>query len=172
MGADLNQYVPGFLALLSEISWTIKDYFLIPMVLTSLGELMSEQTQAEFKRLVEEYYRSQKAVVNLTAPEFHFSGFLSKAVMTGSGGFVEILCGPAEYHAEVFVISCKDNKRWKLADLMNFSSVREWLVAYSKKGNTANKSILESDVEWIFLMLADGLRDVPGFEWITSEKTI
>lgn len=172
MGADLNQYVPGFLALLSEISWTIKDYFLIPMVLTSRGELMSEQTQAEFKRLVEEYYRSQKAVVNLTAPEFHFSGFLSKAVMTGSGGFVEILCGPAEYHAEVFVISCKDNKRWKLADLMNFSSVREWLVAYSKKGNTANKSILESDVEWIFLMLADGLRDVPGFEWITSEKTI
>jgi hypothetical protein len=172
VGADLNQYVPGFLALLSEISWTIKDYFLIPMVLTSLGELMSEQTQAEFKRLVEEYYRSQKAVVNLTAPEFHFSGFLSKAVMTGSGGFVEILCGPAEYHAEVFVISCKDNKRWKLADLMNFSSVREWLVAYSKKGNTANKSILESDVEWIFLMLADGLRDVPGFEWITSEKTI
>jgi hypothetical protein len=172
VGADLNQYVPGFLALLSEISWTIKDYFLIPMVLTSRGELMSEQTQAEFKRLVEEYYRSQKAVVNLTAPEFHFSGFLSKAVMTGSGGFVEILCGPAEYHAEVFVISCKDNKRWKLADLMNFSSVREWLVAYSKKGNTANKSILESDVEWIFLMLADGLRDVPGFEWITSEKTI
>ena len=148
---------------------SIPRHVITPLVLVDKADALLV-TPFPLAPLLNSQYRSQKGVVNLTAPEFHFSGFLSKAVMPGSGGFVEILCGPAEYHAEVFVISCKDNKRWKLADLMNFSSVREWLVAYSKKGNTANKSMLESDIEWIFRILVDGLRGVPGFEWITSKS--
>lgn len=130
---------------------------------------MNEKTQLEFESLIEEYYHRQKKALKLTAPNFNHCGFLSKAVMSGSGGSVEILYGPTEYHAEVFISLHKEKKRWALADLMSFNTVSEWLLNYSKNANPTDKTDLEADIEWIFLILVDGLNGIPNFEWITSE---
>lgn len=127
---------------------------------------MSQVTQLEFARLVNEYYQRHRNVLALGSPDIKNNGFISKATMLGSGGSVEILCGPAEYHAEIFINTIKDKKHWNLADLMNTESVREWLVNYSKSANTSGKSVLESDIEWVFLILIDGLKDVADFEWL------
>lgn len=130
---------------------------------------MSKNTQEDFERLVEKYYSRQKDALNLMVPKFERSGFLTKAVMVGTDGFVEILYGPAEYHAEVFVSLLNDKKRWTLAELMSFNTVRDWLINYSKNVKTAEKTELEADIEWIFLILIDGLRGLSAFEWITSK---
>jgi len=47
--------------------------------------------------------------------------------------------------------------------------VRNWLVSYSKNQKSHDKSSLEADVEWIFLILADGLKNVGMFDWLYRE---
>lgn len=129
---------------------------------------MSRQTQEEFERLVRNYYELHKGSLTLSAPQFQRDGFIARATMSSTHGAVEIICGPAEYHAELFIKSLIDGRRWNLADLMCFDAVRLWLVDYSKNASSANKSVLEADVEWIFLILRDGLKSVPNFSWISS----
>lgn len=127
---------------------------------------MSQQVQYKFIQFVNQYYQKYKHLLALNNPNFSNSGFVCKATMFGLGGSVEILCGPAEYHAEIFINTLKDSKRWNLAGLMNVESIRDWLIDYSKCANNSGKSILESDVEWIFLILIDGLKGVSNFEWL------
>ena len=84
--------------------------------------------------------------------------------MSGSGGFVEIRCGPAEYHAEIFVTTLKEQKRWSLADLMSIEGVQNWML--QNRPNTSDKPRLEVEIDCAFSLLAGGLRDVAGFEWL------
>jgi hypothetical protein len=63
--------------------------------------------------------------------------------MSGSGGLVEIRCGPAEYHAEIFITTLREQKRWTLADLMGIESVRNWLLQ-NRGRTTSDKSRLEA----------------------------
>jgi hypothetical protein len=127
---------------------------------------MSKQTQEEFERLVGNYYEHHKGSLNLSAPKFQRNGFITKATLFGKHGTVEVLCGPSEYHAELFIKSLADGRRRNLADLMSFETVRAWLVDYSKNASLANKAGLEADIEWIFLILLDGLKSVPEFGWL------
>ena len=132
---------------------------------------MSYATQIEFARLVASYYQKHKNTLMLDHPIFNNDGFVSNATMSGSGGSVEILCGPAEYHAELFITTLKDHKRWNLADLMSVGTLKQWLVNYSQKTNFQGKSELEADIEWVFLILIEGLRSAADFEWLASEWT-
>ncbi len=127
---------------------------------------MSHATQIEFARLVDIYYQKYKNALTLASPSFDNNGFVSRATLSGSGGDIEILCGPAEYHAEIFITMLKDNKRWNLADLMSVGTLKHWLVSYSQRANNQGKSELEADIEWIFLILIEGLRGAIGFEWL------
>jgi hypothetical protein len=129
---------------------------------------MSKQTQEDFERLVNHYFKLYEGALNLSAPLFRCKGFVTTATMSGVRGSVEILCGPAEYHAELFIESSEIGQRWNLADLMKFDPVRKWLLDYSKKDSSKKKSGLSADVEWIFLILLDGLKEVQEFSWITS----
>jgi hypothetical protein len=117
-------------------------------------------------RLVDSYYKQHQSALRLAGPSFDNDGFVSRATMSGSGGAVEILCGPAEYHAEIFITTLKDNKRWNLADLMSVGTLKQWLVSYSKRASCQGKSELEADIEWIFLILIEGLKGAAGFEWL------
>jgi hypothetical protein len=129
---------------------------------------MSRATQIEFARLVDSYYQQHQSALRLASPSFNNDGFVSRATMSGSGGIVEILCGPAEYHAEIFITTLKDHKRWNLADLMSVGTLKQWLVSYSQRASSQGKSGLEADIEWIFLILTEGLRGAANFEWLGS----
>lgn len=131
---------------------------------------MSRATQIEFTRLVNSYYQRHKSVLRLANPSFDNNGFVSRATMSGLDGTVEILCGPAEYHAEIFITTLKDHKRWNLADLMSIETLKQWLVSYSQGADCQEKSALEADVEWIFLILIEGLRGAANFEWLIFDE--
>lgn len=129
---------------------------------------MSQPIQIEFARLVDTYYQRHRNALALTSPSFETHGFISKAVMAGSGGSVEIPCGPAEYHAEIFINVSRDQRRWSLADLMTIESVRHWML--HSRPNTSGKTRLEAEIEVAFCLLVDGLKNIPDFEWLHSSS--
>jgi hypothetical protein len=127
---------------------------------------MSRATQIEFEKLVVLYHQRDKNELKLADPTFKEDGFVTTATMVGSSGNVKTRCGPAEYHAEIFVFTLNDQKRWDLAELMSLESIRKWLINYSQNPKANGKSSLEADVEWIFLILSDGLKGISKFDWL------
>lgn len=127
---------------------------------------MSKTTQKEFARLVETYYQRHHGALSLSAPTFENDGFITTAAMVGSGGSVEIRCGPAEYNAEIFVQTRKDQKRWSLADLMSIERIRNWML--QKRPNPTGKPRLEAEIECVFFLLVEGLGGVEDFQWVCS----
>ena len=129
---------------------------------------MSKTTQIEFERLIIVYFQQYKCVLELTDPTFCEDGYITTATMTGSGGYVEIRCGPAEYHAELFVHTLKDQKRWNLVDLMSVASVRLWML--QNRPHTSGRSLLEAEIDYAFCLLVDGLKGVSNFGWLNNKN--
>ena len=125
---------------------------------------MSQATQIEFARLIGSHYQQYQTMLMLDRPSFCNDGFISTATMSGSDGFVEIRCGPAEYHAEVFVTTLKEHKRWDLAELMSIESIRNWML--QSRPDTSGKPRLEAEIDCAFALLADGLKGDARFGWL------
>lgn len=125
---------------------------------------MSEATQNKFKHSVCSCFQLHKNAVSLSNPTFKQDGYITTAVMTGSQGQVELRCGPAEYHVEIFIYS--DEKRWTLADLVGIEDVRIWLQ--NNRPSTAGRALLDAEVESAFCLLSDGLKSVSPFSWLHS----
>lgn len=125
---------------------------------------MSTSTQNEFIASVQQNYERFASCLKLEKPSFAIQGFLSSAKMIATGGTIEILCGPPEYHAEVFISCAGNHKRWGLADLIQVERVKHWLDAYQPE--TESQSEVEADVEWIFHLLSEGLKGIKEFAWI------
>lgn len=125
---------------------------------------MSQQAQVEFERLVSASFLRYRDVLNLAEPTFEKDGFINTATLDGPGGRIVIRCGPAEYHAEIFIHTFEGKARWSLADLMMIGTVRDWILA--NRPNAAGRSTLETEVEYAFRLLANGLRSVGEFNWV------
>jgi hypothetical protein len=126
--------------------------------------------QIEFERLFKICHQHHLNTLKLSSPSFVHDGYVSKATMSSPSGFVEILYGPPEYHAQIFITSLKEQKRWELKDLMSIKTVREWLMSYSHRPIPEGKSALEREIEWTFLILTDALKNVAGFEWLKQKS--
>ena len=126
---------------------------------------MSQSTQIEFERLVSNYHQQHLHELMLAAPTFEQAGFITVATMVGSGGKVRMRCGPAEYHAEIFIHTSHDGQRWTLADLMGIGTVRDWML--QNRPSASKKSTLEIEVEYAFRLLCEGLRGDRRFDWMT-----
>lgn len=126
---------------------------------------MSKSTQIEFERLVSIYHRQHLPELMLAAPTFEQAGFVTVATMVGSGGKVQMRCGPAEYHAEIFIHTSHDGRRWTLADLMGIETVRDWML--QNRPSESEKSRLEIEVKYAFRLLCEGLRGDGRFDWMT-----
>jgi hypothetical protein len=124
---------------------------------------MSKTTQNDFESLVNSYFSRHLSSLCLSKPIFNKNGFITTATMAGSGGRVEIRCGPAEYHAEIFIYTKENHKRWSLSDLMSIEHVRVWMM--QNRPNTAGRSRLDAEIDCAFCLLIDGLKGA-GFEWI------
>jgi hypothetical protein len=125
---------------------------------------MSVATQNDFERLVVEHFQRHKAELRLADPTFKRDGFIITATMVGTGGRVELQCGPAEYHAEVFVLTDEGRKRWSLADLLEIDQIRTWML--QNRPNLSGRSRLESEVDVAFSLLSLGLKGVSKFMWL------
>ena len=129
---------------------------------------MSSSTQKEFVVSVQKNYDRFSSYLNLERPSFETKGFLSIAKMKTSGGAIEILCGPPEYHAEIFIACHENHKRWGLADLFQIERVKNWLNAY--RSQTKNQSEIEADVEWVFYLIVEGVQGIDEFAWIHKTR--
>lgn len=129
---------------------------------------MSQRTQADFAELVRKYYQRYSGQLKLGPPSFKYDGFTSRATMTSSDGSVEVLCGPPEYHAEVFINTLENQKRWSLADMLGIPVIREWLTR--NRPNSEGRSRLEAEIECIFLLLVR-LKDISAFGWLGQTPT-
>jgi hypothetical protein len=123
---------------------------------------MSEEKQREFTRLVGKSYQQQQSRLALAEPSFRYDGFISRATLFGSGGTVEIACGPPEYHTDIFVAS--DSKRWSLADLIVIDSVRDWMLR--NRANIDDRALLEVEIDHAFRLLVEGLKNLDDFKWL------
>lgn len=126
---------------------------------------MSVATQDDFERLVVMCHQRHKATLRLNDPAFKRDGFIITATMSGTDGGVELRCGPAEYHVELFVSTGeKGGKRWSLADLLKINEVRTWMI--ENRQNPAGRSRLETEVDVAFSLFAVGLKGIPQFAWL------
>jgi len=51
-----------------------------------------------------------------------------------------------------------------LPELYEIKSVRDWLESY--KSTTEKLTKIEADVEWVFRLLANGLKESGEFAWL------
>ena len=128
---------------------------------------MCKTTQNDFECLVDSYFCRHLSALRLSKPVFSKDGFITSATMTGSGGRVEMRCGPAEYHAEIFIYTNEDHKRWSLSDLMSIDRIRVWMM--KNRPNTSGRSRLEAEIDCAFGLLIDGLKGA-GFEWVHASE--
>lgn len=128
-----------------------------------IAKSTNDTTRNRFIELVTKYFHSNASSVQLSEPSFKCDGHTSTATLFGTVGSVEIRCGPAEYHAEIFIYT-NGNVRWTLADLISNEHVRSWLL--NNRPNSSGRSQLETEIDCAFKLLAYGLKGFPGFEWL------
>ncbi len=75
-------------------------------------------------------------------------------------------CGPAEYHVEIIINMLEKHTRLSLSDLMRIERIRNWILQNRPK--TADRSILETEIDYAFYLVVEGLKGVADFEWIYS----
>jgi phosphatidylethanolamine-binding protein (PEBP) family uncharacterized protein len=123
--------------------------------------IMSSDKQERFEQSVTLAAATAAAAgtLNLGQPRFERSGFVTRAFMQGSGGSVELCCGPPDYSLEIFISNAADARRLALADLMQLGSVAHWLVTNRPRPG-------EQDASYAFRFLIDGLRDSTEFNWL------
>ena len=114
---------------------------MFPRCICVQGKAMKKTTdQIEFERLVSICHQQHQNDLKLANPRFGcYNSAISNAIMSGSGGFVEILYGPPDFHVELFITSSKEKRRWELRDLMTIETVREWLVNLQPATNSSRE---------------------------------
>jgi hypothetical protein len=121
--------------------------------------IMSTERQQRFEQSVTRTAAAAAGTLNLDPPRFERNGFVTRAFMEGSGGQVELCCGPPDYSVAIFICSTADSRRWDLADLMQLGSVNQWLIANRPQPG-------EQDEAYAFRFLIDGLRESTAFNWL------
>ena len=80
-----------------------------------------------FKRSVIAQQSAYTEQLSLYPPVFEDDGFITTAFMSSYSGKVELRCGPAEYHVELFVHDDPGVNRRTLSELIALPIVREWM---------------------------------------------
>jgi hypothetical protein len=121
--------------------------------------IMSKERQERFEQSVTRAAAAAAGTLHLYPPRFERNGFVTRAFMEGSGGQVELRCGPPDYSVEIFICNTADARRWDLAGLMQLGSVYHWLIANRPQPG-------EQDEVYAFRFLINGLRESTEFNWL------
>jgi hypothetical protein len=124
---------------------------------------MSSATKDVFKKCVAAQQAASANQLALHAPIFEDDGFITTAFMSATGGRVELRCGPAEYHVELFVHDECGN-RLTLGELIALPGVREWMQV--NRADLEGKQRVEAEVEYAFRLLREAIARVPEMNWL------
>lgn len=124
---------------------------------------MSSTTKNIFKKCVAAQQASSTSELTLQAPIFQDDGFITTAFMSATGGKVELRCGPAEYHVELFIHDESGNRR-TLSELIGLPGVRKWMQV--NRADLEGKLRVEAEVEYAFCLLKEAIARVPEMNWL------
>lgn len=125
---------------------------------------MSLQAQQRFISSVQDYYQHISDDLRLDAPVFNKQGYLTIAQFIASEGTVEFLFGPPEYHVEINIECFANGSKWGLPELIKLTRVDNWFQSYQSQ--VEGQSGVEAEVEWLFRLLLEGLKEIDEFAWI------
>lgn len=130
---------------------------------------MSLETKYLFKQCVAAQQSVNIKLLALLSPVFTDDGFITIASMSACGGRVELRCGPAEYHVEIFIHDDKGLTRWTLRDLIALPNVREWMQA--NRADLEGRQRVEAEVEYAFRLLKEPIARLPEMNWLLRGAT-
>ncbi len=125
---------------------------------------MSMQTKKAFKEAVLAQQSIYSERLRFPPATFRDDGFVTVAVLAKRGGSVELWCGPAEYHVELFINNDADGVRMGLADLIALPGIREWME--SNRLNCEGVTRVPAEVEYFFRFLAEAIGRSSGLGWL------
>lgn len=125
---------------------------------------MSKEMQKAFEQAVFESFSRRSSELALEPPQFEESGFLTSAKLKGKEGFVEILFGPPEYHAELFIEDANSGKRFGFADLLRRKPIAEWVAL--NKPDSSEELLVKREVDWFFSLIQVPLKSEVQFRWV------
>jgi hypothetical protein len=128
---------------------------------------VSLATKEQFKKFVTAYHADHQSKLALHAPVFEDDGFLTTAMMSGCRGNVAFICGPAEYHVELFIYDKKKSQQLSLRELIAFSPVRDWMRC--NRASIEGKQRLQAEIEYAFRLLVEAISVVPRLNWLLHD---
>lgn len=129
---------------------------------------MSKKTQQTFEEQIRLSYLKYSEILALEIPQIKKIGFLTIAKFIGQCGYIEIFCGPPEYHAELFIENLDQNKRYGLAELLENESIREWI---DKNQQNSNEDVpVKREVGWLFLLIDEVSKKEGKFNWLQKDR--
>jgi hypothetical protein len=130
---------------------------------------MSLITKDLFKSSVAAQQSANGNQLSLLPPVFADEGFVTTAFMSAPDGKVELRCGPAEYHVELFILDDAGLNRRTLTELIALPKVRDWMQA--NRAVLEGKQRVEAEVEYAFRLLKEALGRVPELDWLLRKAT-
>ena len=124
---------------------------------------MSKETQDSFIRRVDETEVQLSSSFNIKDKKVSVDGLVAQISYSFGRGIVEFLCGPPEYHAEIFISVIDDDgnfDRYDLAKLMSISYLRNWVV--QNKPDMSHGDKIKAEMDWYVLLLKE-IRSLPEF---------
>ena len=125
---------------------------------------MSKETQDRFIKYVDDAESHLSSDFNISNKNTAIDGFVARITYSFGEGLIEFLCGPPEYHAEIF-ISVKDEggslKRYDLTKLMSIPRLRNWVV--NNKPDMSHGDKIRAETEWHVLLIKE-LKHLPEFQ--------
>lgn len=124
---------------------------------------MSKETQDSFIRRVDETEVQLSSSFNIKDKKVSVDGLVARISYSFGRGIVEFLCGPPEYHAEIFISVIDDDgnfDRYDLAKLMSISYLRNWVV--QNKPDMSHGDKIKAEMDWYVLLLKE-IRSLPEF---------
>ena len=130
---------------------------------------MSLFTKQFFKECVAAHQLAFANHLSLAPPIFKDNGFTTTAFMSAPGGKVELRCGPAEYHVELFVHDETGSIRRTLNELISLPQVMEWME--SNPASVEGRQRIEVEVEYSFRLLKEAIARVTEMNWLLRNTT-
>lgn len=125
---------------------------------------MSKETQYKFIKYVDDAQKQLSSDFKISNKKIVMDGFVTRITYSFGECIIEFLCGPPEYHAEIFVSVKNENdclERYDLTKLMSISHLRSWVV--DNKPKVVHGDKLMAEIEWQISLLRE-LKKVPRFQ--------
>jgi hypothetical protein len=118
---------------------------------------MSKDTQQEFIKQVDKAEKLLSSGFSISNKKMEINGYVTRISYTfGQKGVVEFLCGPPEYHAEIFISVegvDKNIDRYDLMKLMSISQIRSWVT--KNRPDMSHGDKIRAEVDWLVLLIKE-----------------